>query len=124
MCIRDRLIPNQIFINKLFAMSMISLMTTAYPKIVYDKTRVPKWDNRVGAAIGINGGDVNSVAKIIDPAQISPQIAQFIQLAIDYTPVSYTHLKQYNGRHNHNHCKLWGLPGQADSEAGNERTTA
>ena len=37
------LIPNQIFINKLFAMSMISLMTTAYPKIVYDKTRVQKW---------------------------------------------------------------------------------
>lgn len=79
------LIPNQIFINKLFAMSMISLMTTAYPKIVYDKTRVPKWDNRVGAAIGVAGGDVNNVAKIIDPAQISPQIAQFIQLAIDYT---------------------------------------
>ena len=79
------LIPNQIFINKLFAMSMISLMTTAYPKIVYDKTRVTKWDNRVGAAIGINGGDVNSVAKIIDPAQISPQIAQFIELAVNYT---------------------------------------
>lgn len=79
------LIPNQIFINKLFAMSMISLMTTAYPKIVYDKTRLPKWDNRVGAAIGINGGDVNSVAKIIDPAQISPQIAEFIKLAVDYT---------------------------------------
>lgn len=79
------LIPNQIFINKLFAMSMISLMTTAYPKIVYDKTRVHKWDNRVGAAIPINGGDVNNVAKIIDPAQISPQIAQFIELAVEYT---------------------------------------
>ena len=34
------LIPNQVFINKLFAMSMISLMTTAYPKIVYDRDRV------------------------------------------------------------------------------------
>lgn len=79
------LIPNQVFINKLFAMSMISLMTTAYPKIVYDKTRVKSWDSRVGAAIGVNGGDMNSVAKIIDPAQISPQIAQFIQLAVDYT---------------------------------------
>lgn len=79
------LLPNQIFINKLFAMSMISLMTTAYPKIVYDKTRVKGWDSRVGAAIGVNGGDMNSVAKIIDPAQISPQIAQFIQLAVDYT---------------------------------------
>lgn len=79
------LIPNQIFINKLFAMSMISLMTTAYPKIVYDKTRVAKWDNRVGAAIPVNGGDVNNVARIIDPAQISPQIAQFIELAVGYT---------------------------------------
>lgn len=79
------LIPNQIFVNKLFAMSMISLMTTAYPKIVYDKTRIPNWSNQVGAAIGINGGDVNSVAKIIDPAQISPQIAEFIKLAVDYT---------------------------------------
>ncbi len=79
------LIPNQIFINKLFAMSMISLMTTAYPKIVYDKTRVLKWDNRVGAAIPVNGGDVNNVARIIDPAQISPQIAQFIELAVGYT---------------------------------------
>ena len=79
------LIPNQVFINKLFAMSMISLMTTAYPKIVYDKTRVIKWDNRVGAAIPVNGGDVNNVARIIDPAQISPQIAQFIELAVGYT---------------------------------------
>ncbi len=79
------LIPNQVFINKLFAMSMISLMTTAYPKIVYDKTRIAAWDSRVGAAIGVNGGDMNNVARIIDPAQISPQIAQFIQLAVGYT---------------------------------------
>lgn len=79
------LIPNQVFINKLFAMSMISLMTTAYPKIIYDKTRIARWDNRVGAAIGVNGGDMASVARIIDPAQISPQIAQFIKLAVDYT---------------------------------------
>ena len=79
------LIPNQIFVNKLFAMSMISLMTTAYPKIIYNKNLIPHWDSRVGAAIPVIGGDMNSVAKIMDPAQISPQIAQFIQLAVDYT---------------------------------------
>lgn len=79
------LIPNQIFVNKLFAMSMISLMTSAFPRTVYDKTRIPKWNNAVGAAIGVNGGDVSGVAKIIDPAQISPQIAQFIQTSVDYT---------------------------------------
>lgn len=79
------LIPNQIFVNKMFAMTMISLMTTAYPKIVYDKTRIRQWDSRVGAAIGVNGGDINSVAKSIDPAAISPQVSQFIELAIGLT---------------------------------------
>ena len=78
------LIPNQIFVNKLFAMSMISLMTLAYPKIIYDKTKVAKWSNRVGAQIAVNG-NVDSVAKIMDPASISPQISQFIELAISYT---------------------------------------
>ena len=78
------LIPNQIFVNKLFAMSMISLMTLAYPKVVFDKTKVAKWSNRVGAAIAVNG-NVDGVAKIMDPASISPQISQFIDIAISYT---------------------------------------
>ena len=82
------LIPNQIFINKIYAMSMLSLMTTAFPKVVYDKTRVSKWDNRIGASIAVNGGDVNSVARIIDPAAVSPQIAQFIELAVSQTEES------------------------------------
>lgn len=79
------LIPNQIFINKAWAMSILSLMTSAYPKVIYDRTRIPKWDNRVGAAIGVNGGDMNAAARIMDPAQISPQVAQFIELAVDQT---------------------------------------
>lgn len=78
------LIPNQIFVNKLFAMSMISLMTLAYPKVIYDRTKVSKWSSRVGAAIGVNG-NVDGVAKIMDPASISPQISQFIDLAVGYT---------------------------------------
>lgn len=79
------LIPNQIFINRAFAMTMISLMTTAYPKIVYDATRISRWTNQVGAAIGVKGGDVNSVARIIDPAHVDPQISQFIQMAVNFT---------------------------------------
>lgn len=78
------LIPNQIFVNKLFAMSMISLMTLAYPKVMFDQTKIAKWSNKVGAAIGVNGS-VDNVAKIIDPATISPQISQFIDVAISYT---------------------------------------
>ena len=78
------LIPNQIFVNKLFAMSMISLMTLAYPKVIFDRTKVARWNNRVGAAIAVNG-NVEGVAKIMDPATISPQISQFIDIAISYT---------------------------------------
>jgi len=81
------LIPNQIFINKALAMSMISIMRTSFPKYVYDKTRITKWDNRVGGAIGVAGG-IDTVAKAIDPPSISPQVSQFIQLAVDLTEQS------------------------------------
>ncbi len=82
------LIPNQIFVNKMFAMTMISLMTTAYPKVVYDKSKISQWDSGVGKAIGVNllgGGSLADVARTIDPAAISPQVSQFIELAISLT---------------------------------------
>lgn len=81
------LIPNQIFVNKLFALTMISLMTTAYPKVIYDKVRIAKWDARVGAAIGVDAGDgnISNVAKVMDPAPISAQVHEFIELAVSMT---------------------------------------
>lgn len=82
------LVPNQIFINKATAMAMVSMMRTAWPKTLYDRTRVKKWDNRVGSAIPVAGGDINSVAKVIDPPSISPQVSQFIELAITKTEES------------------------------------
>lgn len=82
------LIPNQIFINKAWAMSMLSIMRTAWPKVLYNQSLVRKWDNRVGGAIPFRGGDPNQVAKILDPATISPQISQFIQLAVEQTEQS------------------------------------
>ena len=82
------LIPNQIFINKATAMAMVSMMRTAWPKMLYDRTRVKKWDNRIGSAIPVAGGDMNSVAKVIDPPSISPQVSQFIELAITKTEES------------------------------------
>jgi hypothetical protein len=82
----SQLIPNQVFVNQLFAMVMRSLQTTAFPKVIYDGTRIPHWDGGVGRAIRVNGGgDLNSIAKIMDPASVSPQISQFIDAAINYT---------------------------------------
>ena len=76
------LIPNQKFINKMFAMVGISLMTTAFPKVIYDQNRIRSWDGAVGTAVGVNG-NVDNVAKTIDGATVNPQIAQFINLAVD-----------------------------------------
>lgn len=81
----SQLIPNQVFVNQMFALTMRSLMTTAFPKYIYDKTRIPNWDSGVGRAIAVNGGDINSIAKVMDPAAISPQVAQFIEMAISHT---------------------------------------
>lgn len=79
------LIPNQIFVNKAYAMSEMSLLMSAFPKALYDKTRIDKWTNKVGEAIAVKGGDVSGVAKYLEPAQISPQVSQFISQAVEHT---------------------------------------
>ena len=78
------LLANQKFINKMFALVGISLLTTAFPKIIYDKNRVTRWDGSVGTAVGVQG-NVNEVATVLDGASISPQIAQFIEMSFDKT---------------------------------------
>ena len=78
------LMPIQEFINKAYAMAMLSQMTSAFPTKLYDRTRITKWTNQVGAQIAVDGS-VEGVAKILEPAQISPQIAQFINSTIENT---------------------------------------
>lgn len=78
------LIPNQKFINKIFAMVGISLMTTAFPKIVYDRTKIKNWDGSVGSAVGVSGS-VDGVATTLGGASVNPQIAQFMELCIAKT---------------------------------------
>lgn len=73
------LLPNQKFVNKAYAMVMLSLMTTAFPKIVYDKNRIRSWDGSVGTAVGVNGS-IDNVAKTIDGASLNPQVTQFLEL--------------------------------------------
>ena len=80
------IIPNQIFINKMFAMVMLNLMNTAFPKVVYDTSIIAQWDNQIGASIGVKGGqDVRNVAAYMQPGQMSSQIMNVIDAAINYT---------------------------------------
>lgn len=82
------IIPNQIAINKMFAMVIYHLMLTAFPTGVYDADRIEGWTNEIGAQIpvtNLNGDSIRNIAGYLEPAQMSSQIINAIELAMQYT---------------------------------------
>lgn len=82
--------PNQIAINKMFAMIVYHQMMTAFPTAVYDKNLIKNWNNQIGSAFGIegnglNGRSIKDVAGYLNPANMSEYIIKVIDLAIQYT---------------------------------------
>jgi len=80
------LVPNQVFINKMFAMVMLNLMYNAFPKAVYDSNLIKSWNNQIGQAIPVSGPeDIRKVATYLQPGEMSNQVMQVIDAAINYT---------------------------------------
>lgn len=82
------IIPNQIAINKMFAMVIYHLMLTAFPTAVYDADKVENWTNEIGAAIpltNVGNSSIRNVAGYLEPASMSGQIIDAIELAMQYT---------------------------------------
>jgi hypothetical protein len=83
------MLPNQIFINRMFAMVMYHLMMTAFPKAVYNAEVIDGWTNEIGSAIGVTGmgpdANIRNIAGYLEPGQMSGQIINTIELAMQYT---------------------------------------
>lgn len=79
------LIPNQIFVNKLWAMAMEYCKRMAFPKLIVDKTKIAKWDNAVGQTIDVVGDPNNAVASSFKPADMSQQVLALVDKTISYT---------------------------------------
>lgn len=83
------LIPNQIFINSMFATAMRHLQLMAFPKTVYNADLISKWDNEIGQAIGVHGlqpgNGISQVAYNLQPAEMSNQIFALIDKVMTYT---------------------------------------
>ena len=82
------IIPNQIAINKMFAMVIYHLMLTAFPTAVYDADRIEGWTNEIGAQIPVSnlqGDSIRNIAGYLEPATMSSQIMSAIELAMQYT---------------------------------------
>lgn len=83
------IIPNQIFINTMFAMVMRHLQLMGFPKTVYNADLISQWSNEVGQAIGVRGlmpgQNISQVAYNLQPADMSNQIIMAIDKAVGYT---------------------------------------
>lgn len=80
------MIPNQIFVNKLFAMAMQHVKMLAFPKVVYDRTKLPGgWSNQVGGAVGVAGSPLDAVMSGVQAPEMSSQVLAMIEKVIAYT---------------------------------------
>lgn len=82
--------PNQIAINKLFAMAIYHQMMTAFPPLMIDKDMVDTINNEVGSTIELHGlknsdRTFNDVAGYLKPANMSEWIIKIIDLCFQYT---------------------------------------
>ncbi|MDD6159617.1 MAG: hypothetical protein PUB51_00600 [Oscillospiraceae bacterium] len=83
------IVPNQIFINSMFATAMRHLQLMAFPKTVYNADLISSWSNEVGQAIGVRGlqpgQSIGGVAYHLQPAEMSNQIFAMIDKALACT---------------------------------------
>lgn len=83
------ILPNQIFINRMFAMVMYHLMMTAFPKAIYNQDVIQIWDNAIGSAIPVTGigleQPIKNAAAYLEPGNMSNQIMDVIEQAMQYT---------------------------------------
>jgi len=83
------IIPNQIYINSMFALIMRHQQMLGFPKILYDANTIPQWDNMVGKAIAVYDlppdKRMSDLHSVIQPADMSTQIMACIDRAIALT---------------------------------------
>lgn len=84
------LIPNQVFINRMWAMVMYHLTLNAFPKVVYDASKISSWTNEIGTSVPVDNTigeqiNINNVAKYLEPAQMSPQVSQMLSEVMSST---------------------------------------
>lgn len=79
------MIPNQIFVNKLWAMMMIQVKNMAFPKIFYNSNLIKRWSNKVSDAIAVAGEVDKAIAQTVRAGDFSAQALDLVEKTISYT---------------------------------------
>ncbi len=81
-----QVIPNQIFINKIFAMAMVYATNNAFPRTVYDTTKLGKLTNDVMQAYGVANLELaGKMMQSLQSPDFSSQVMQLIDSTVNYT---------------------------------------
>lgn len=86
----NQLVPNQLEINKTFARRSVAVKDNAYPKLVYDRSKIENPENltQAGATIAVDNLAANPVSSMISylaPAPVSSAAQTLSQELINYT---------------------------------------
>lgn len=80
------LIPNQIFVNKCYAMGMDYVKKHNFPKMIIDKNRLSGgWDNRIGRAVYVEGNVNEAVARAFEMPDMSNSVMELVEKTMTYT---------------------------------------
>lgn len=81
----ETIIPNQIAVNKLWAMALLYQKNNAFPKIFIDKTKLDKWNSSPGSVIGVIGNPNDVVATSFKAHDMANQLMAIVEKTIAYT---------------------------------------
>ncbi|MBQ4160821.1 MAG: hypothetical protein IJD83_07825 [Clostridia bacterium] len=80
------LIPNQIFINKLFAMQMDYVKKLAFPKLIYDAGRFPNgFSNKIGEAVKVSGNVNDAITNAFKMPDLDASVMALTEKVYQYT---------------------------------------
>lgn len=79
-------ISNQILINKMLAAASAYNLNYAFPKVLYDRAKLPRgWNNDPTKAIACNGDPSNAIFTTFKPADMSGQVVSLIDRVVEDT---------------------------------------
>ena len=75
---------NQIAINRAMGSAVKNLLLTGSPKLIYDNTRIRKFNNEIGGTQPVNG-EVSNAARFLDPPRMGAESIQIIGYLVKMT---------------------------------------
>lgn len=78
-------IQNQIYVNKMYAMAMQFTKNQAFPKLLYDASKISKWSDKPGEAVAVYGNPNDALFANFKPSDMSSQVLAMIHSTISET---------------------------------------